>query len=447
MRATTALLLGACLTTVALSGCLTPDRAPGPVPFETVAKGQGSEITDPRTLTIRDPGAWGDLWLEHHPGEQDGSIAIPAINFSQRMVIAVFQGQQPNICHEVEITGLNVTEAGRLVVEGTSYVAPADAVCGEALVQPFHIVSAPAVDAPVEFHLEERAYMPDDGGDPSDDPDEPTSTNVTFETIAQGGDSGLEARQERVIRDNATWQELWAHHTDRHTDPPPVPEVDFPGQMVLAIFKGASPDGCHRAQIREVTEADNGSYVVDGVYAKVEAGACTLAVTYPYHMITVPADEAPVVFRIEDRTDSQGGQTDGKDGNVTYETLDRGSQSGIEDRREIVVEDAATWRSLWENHTEGQQPAPDRPAVDFSSEIVVAIFKGQSPDGCHGAEITNVTSATASDGSTEVSVEASYYKVTGGACSQQITYPFHIVKVRAQPDEVTFSVHDGERQA
>lgn len=452
MRATTTLFLGICLLTVGLAGCVTPGQTPGPgpIPFETIAKGQSSDVTDRRTVVVRDIGTWADLWTEHHPGEPDGSIGVPNINFSERMVVAVFQGEQPNICYGAEIETLNLTDGGQLIVEGTWYVPAEDAVCGEALTQPFHIVETASLDAEVVFEMTERTRGGQADEDPADDPDDPAPSNLTLETVEKGGDSGIETRQERVIRDNATWQQLWENHTAGHSDPPPAPAVDFSERMVLAIFKGQSPDGCHRAEIREVTEADNGSYVVDGAYFKAEAAACTLAITYPFHMVTVPADEDPVVFQMTDRAGegSQDEQEGNGAGNVTWSTLDRGSQSGVEDQRQVAIHDQVAWEQLWENHTEGQQPAPDRPEVDFSTEIVVAIFKGQSPDGCHGAEITNVTRDTATNGSTDLIVEGSYYKAVGDvACSQGITYPFHIVKVQAQPDDVAFAIGEGERQA
>ncbi len=452
MRASSALFLGLCLMTVGLAGCLTPGPAgqlsPGPMAFETIAKGQVSDIVDARTEVVREAAAWAELWAEHTPDEDEGASAVPDVDFSEQMVIAVFHGQAGNTCHGVEIDALTLTDDGPVRVDATTYVPAEDAVCGEALTQPFHIISTQRVDAEVSVSFSEQTRGGQDGGDPTDDP---SPTNVTFETLEKGGDSGIEERQERVIRDNTSWQQLWDEHTADRSDPPPAPEVDFAEEMVLAIFKGQSPDGCHRAAIQEVDEADNGSYVVDGAYFKVDAAACTLAIIHPFHMVTVPTDEDPVVFQIRDETSQGGDQSgdgEGADGNVTVETVDRGSQSGIEDRQERVVRDDASWARLWENHTAGQEPQPDRPEVDFSKAIVVAIFKGQSPDGCHGAEITNVTLETQDDGTTELLVEGSYYRVTGDvACSQQITYPFHIVEVEAQPDEVTFEISEDERQA
>ena len=56
-------------------------------------------------------------------------------------------------------------------------------------------------------------------------------------------------------------------------------------------------------------------------------------------------------------------------------TIDKGTESNVDDAKTVVVRDAAAWKKLWQGH------APDRalPAVDFSREMVVAVFMGSRP--------------------------------------------------------------------
>jgi hypothetical protein len=62
-------------------------------------------------------------------------------------------------------------------------------------------------------------------------------------------------------------------------------------------------------------------------------------------------------------------------GGVGPRTIDKGDQSNIDTRREVVVRTAADWQKLWQQHS------PDRPmpSVDFSKEMVVGVFLGSRP--------------------------------------------------------------------
>ena len=71
---------------------------------------------------------------------------------------------------------------------------------------------------------------------------------------------------------------------------------------------------------------------------------------------------------------------------LNFKMVDRGDQSVVEDRREVVVRTAAEWAAFWKTHA----PARPRPAVDFSKAMVVGIFVGTRPTGGHSVEITRI---------------------------------------------------------
>ncbi|MCX5789009.1 MAG: hypothetical protein NTX64_10960 [Elusimicrobia bacterium] len=54
----------------------------------------------------------------------------------------------------------------------------------------------------------------------------------------------------------------------------------------------------------------------------------------------------------------------------------RGSASGIQQPRRIVVQDEKTWKALWAEHARGTDEENKPPRVDFSREMVVAVFAG-----------------------------------------------------------------------
>ena len=56
-----------------------------------------------------------------------------------------------------------------------------------------------------------------------------------------------------------------------------------------------------------------------------------------------------------------------------------GSMSGVRQARAVVVQTAAQWERLWDEHATGN-PAPI-PSVDFSREAVVAVFAGERRSG------------------------------------------------------------------
>jgi hypothetical protein len=50
---------------------------------------------------------------------------------------------------------------------------------------------------------------------------------------------------------------------------------------------------------------------------------------------------------------------------------------GIADSVRVVVRDAGAWEELWARATSRQASPPDRPSVDFSDEMVVAVGAGR----------------------------------------------------------------------
>lgn len=135
-------------------------------------------------------------------------------------------------------------------------------------------------------------------------------------------------------------------------------------------------------------------------------------------------------------------QSPAPEGQVPFETLEQGDQSGIQDRRTVVVSNQSALEDLWTEHTSNQGGDPGIPNVDFDRRVVVGIFQGQSPNGCYGAEVTNVTGE-----GDHIRVEGVFYHVEGVACTEQITYPFHVVTIPRYDARVEFDVTEETRYA
>lgn len=109
---------------------------------------------------------------------------------------------------------------------------------------------------------------------------------------------------------------------------------------------------------------------------------------------------------------------------VEMETLDQGGYSGIETKEQIVIESQESWRTFWADHMAVRTPAPGLPEVDFSAEMVIAVFSGWKATGGYSIEITEIRLVD-----NDVNV---YFKETspeaGQPVTEALTQPFHIVK-------------------
>jgi hypothetical protein len=106
-------------------------------------------------------------------------------------------------------------------------------------------------------------------------------------------------------------------------------------------------------------------------------------------------------------------------------TIAKGDQSNVDDAKQVLVRTDAEWTKLWNQH------APDhpKPAVDFSKEMVVAVFMGSRPNAGFS---TAITGAMVANGALVVR-----YKETapaaGAVAAQILTFPFHIVAITKAP--------------
>jgi hypothetical protein len=71
------------------------------MPMAQEWKGDRSGITSPATLVIKDAQAWAELWRRHDP-----EAAVPSVDFSKKMAVAVFQGSEKPVQCSVRITGI-----------------------------------------------------------------------------------------------------------------------------------------------------------------------------------------------------------------------------------------------------------------------------------------------------------------------------------------------------
>jgi hypothetical protein len=112
-------------------------------------------------------------------------------------------------------------------------------------------------------------------------------------------------------------------------------------------------------------------------------------------------------------------------------TIEKGDQSNIESPMQSVVRTDAEWSALWRKHAMGRE----KPNVDFSKEIVVAVFMGSRPNAGFS---TTILSTLAVKGVLVVR----YRETTprpGALTAQILTFPYHIVAIpKVEVSDVRF---------
>lgn len=109
---------------------------------------------------------------------------------------------------------------------------------------------------------------------------------------------------------------------------------------------------------------------------------------------------------------------------LSFEEIDKGAASGIHNRINYVIDDLETWETLWTDMHNISTSTPELPNVNFTEEIIIAVFLGEYATAGYVAEITRIVPSL--NGIT-VYVREEH---PGSSCfvAMVFTYPYHIVK-------------------
>lgn len=111
-------------------------------------------------------------------------------------------------------------------------------------------------------------------------------------------------------------------------------------------------------------------------------------------------------------------------------TIDKGALSNADEALNTVARTAGEWTALWKKH-DYDKPAPP---VDWSKEMVVAVFMGSRPSAGYAVEIV-----AAEERGGELVVKYRATRPAPGTVSAQIlTAPYHIAAVPKHPGAVKF---------
>jgi hypothetical protein len=111
-------------------------------------------------------------------------------------------------------------------------------------------------------------------------------------------------------------------------------------------------------------------------------------------------------------------------------TIDKGEHSNMDDAAQVVAKTQQEWEQLWQRHA----PERSRPAVDFSKEMVLAVFLGSRPTAGYALEIVSATQ----NGGTLVVRYRESAPARSAMTAQVLTSPYHFVAVPFFPGSVKF---------
>lgn len=111
---------------------------------------------------------------------------------------------------------------------------------------------------------------------------------------------------------------------------------------------------------------------------------------------------------------------------LRFSTIAEYPDSGIVFASTVVVRNSTQWYHLWYDYAgPGLNPGPP-PFVDFSREIIVAVFLGQRPDRCHRARVERVVLLD------DRGLVVRWREVragTGQFCTPAVSYPGTIARI------------------
>jgi hypothetical protein len=115
---------------------------------------------------------------------------------------------------------------------------------------------------------------------------------VSFTTISQSEQSGVEEARQVVVRTPEEWKALWREHAPNH----PMPAIDFTKSMIIGVFLGLRNTAGYRVAITGI-ERDGAIVAVTYREERPAAGAMLAQVlTFPHHLVRVERIDGDVKF-------------------------------------------------------------------------------------------------------------------------------------------------------
>lgn len=120
---------------------------------------------------------------------------------------------------------------------------------------------------------------------------------IDFQTVDRGTHSGIQQAGRRVIEDNQRFAALWAELYRTRRPEPPMPDIDFEREIVVAVFQGQQPTGGYAVEVEAVQRIGRRAVVHVAQTAPEPDDMVTMALTSPYHVVRFARQEGGVEFQ------------------------------------------------------------------------------------------------------------------------------------------------------
>lgn len=113
---------------------------------------------------------------------------------------------------------------------------------------------------------------------------------------------------------------------------------------------------------------------------------------------------------------------------VDLTTIDKGDYPDLYTGEKLIIRNSEDYERFWSRIHADTSDNPDRPDVDFSSSVIVAVVLGERPTTGYEAEIVSINQTA--NPSEAIGVLYKEYE-PGSDCvvGQTLTSPYHVVKV------------------
>ena len=110
----------------------------------------------------------------------------------------------------------------------------------------------------------------------------------------------------QVVRDQATWQSLWAKMNSNHIPPPALPAVDFSAEMVVVVATGGKPSGGFSVSVDSAGER-SGTVTVEATMTSPGPNCIRTGIlTSPVAVAKLPMRAGTVHFNVTRRVTNCG---------------------------------------------------------------------------------------------------------------------------------------------
>jgi len=246
------------------------------------------------------------------------------------------------------------------------------------------------------------------------------AATVPFDVIQTFEQSLLTQPVTQTFETSAAWQQFWKSHSISE-----APEIDFRRFQVLAVATGQRPTMGYGLCVDKL-ESTASEIRVHLKTQKPDPDRFLPKVSHSVGcFVQVPRQAKSYAFVSDEKQPNQ------TPGSLPMRTLAHPSVSAILNPRKVVVRDVLTYQSLWKEHSlSGESP----PIVDFSREMVIAVFLGEQATGGYQITIDGVEETDAA-----LKVTTSVQKpAQGSMVIQMLTAPMHMITVKKSDLPVTF---------